>query len=123
MLGDSDRPLGGACVKRVSTVACYCPTCAGALAWGGRGGGGAIFAEGAAPGCWVHGCVLKPAVKDWCVRDEASTVAAAEPSWTRRTTSRDLHSRVSCLSVVMVASVWWTEVVIVVALGTSISWC
>ena len=45
VLGDSDRPLGGACVKRVSTVASCCPTCAGALAWGGRGGGGAIFAR------------------------------------------------------------------------------
>ena len=122
-VSDSDRPPGGVCVKRVSTVACCCPTCTGALAWGIRVAGGAIFAGGAAPGCWVHACVLKPAVKDWYVRDEDSTAAAAEPSWTRRTTSRDLHSRVSCLSVMMVASVWWTEMAIIVALRTSISWC
>ena len=121
--GDSGRPPEGACVKRMSTVACCCPTCTEALAWGVRVGGGAIFAGDAAPGCWVHGCVPKPAVKDWCVRDEASTAAAAEPSWTRRTPSRDVHSLVSYLSVLMVASVWWTEVVIVVALRTSISWC
>ena len=53
--GGSDRPPGGACIKRVSTVACCWPTWAGALAWGGRSGGGAIFAGGAASGCWVHG--------------------------------------------------------------------
>ena len=97
--GGSDRPPGGACVKRVSTVACCFLICAGMPAWGGRGGGGAIFAGGAAPGCWVQGCVLKPAVKDWCVREEASTAVVTETFGSRRTPSRDLHSRISCLSV------------------------
>ena len=57
------------------------------------------------------GSMVRPEARDeGLVRPRrASTAAVGERSWTWRAPSRDLHSRVSFSSVVMEASVSWTE--------------
>ena len=83
--GGSDRLTGGSCVGRV-----WCTARVEA-----RGVGGGIMAGAAAGWCWEYGVVRKPAVYEWCVREDAFSASSAERSCTSSAPTRILPSRTS----------------------------